>query len=333
MIMQNNGPMAPPYLSTMSTSTTFPNMHSADAASFHIPNMRRVLSSPTKDHNRPRGPSDPYTGSRLPSNDHAHDYTDEYLPSFLRDRQSTNTKQAIKQMAEHRVLLDTNKPSTPLELSEEDDDEYAWYLQNPHRYVRRPRDRGGARKQRRKMVLYGEMVDERDDQTNRKLFAGYLVRHYGAALFRDEDSEPPASPYRRSAQHASTTPFSRATAESQAYWNEVDASDGDGSTVFWVDEWDVSSSPTLGDASSRHPKLSCVSSIDNPDSLLSGSFDFPATKTMPCTTHDAQDSKKRWFSDPRHPGEGKRNSFFRTNSTRMRSGSHRRFSFLRIFST
>ncbi|KAF8171650.1 hypothetical protein BJ912DRAFT_995313 [Pholiota molesta] len=231
--------------------------------------MRRVLSSPTKDHTRPRGPSDPYTGSRLPSNDHAHDYTEEHLPSFLRDRQSTNTKQAIKQMAEHRVLLDTNKLPAPLELPRKT-------TMNMRGICRTRtgtfggRGTGGARKQRRKMVLYGEM-----------LFAGYLVRHYGAALFRDEVEDPPAGPYRRSAQHASTTPFSRAT---------------------------------------RNRKRS---------------FDFPATKAMPCTTHDAQDSdsKKRWFSDPRHPGEGKRNPFFRTNSTRMRSGSHRRFSFLRIFST
>ncbi|KAF9472884.1 hypothetical protein BDN70DRAFT_432938 [Pholiota conissans] len=332
MIMQINGPVAPPlpYIPLQSTPPSMPVIPSAEAPR-RIHSVRRVLSSPTKDHNRPRGPSDPSADSRQRSypryttNGHEHEWADDYLPAFLRDQQSSNTKNAIKQMAEHRVLLEARKrsssPSSSSEFSEEDEseDDYAWYLQNPHRYVRRPRDRS-AKKQRRRMVPYGDTRKERDDeddnnQTNMNLFAAYFLHHYGVTLFWGGEGCPDGACRRLSAaERVSAAP----RGGPRAYWDDPDASDEDGETLFWVDEDDLHSSPTLGNASIRHPKCSEELSSDagRRDSLLSD--DLPIIKALPSTSLK---------------NEGKRSSFFRTNTTRVRSGSHRRFSFLRIFSS
>ena len=108
------------------------------------------------------------------------DPAEEPLPSFLRDEYFT--KQAMKQMAEHRVLLDARKnmPLPEAATTADDDDEYAWYFKNPHRYVWKPRERRSARPHSR-TPLYGELRESRDAEMNRSLFASYLIRHYGAA--------------------------------------------------------------------------------------------------------------------------------------------------------
>lgn len=67
---------------------------------------------------------------------------------------------------------------------DEDEDDYTWYLKNPQRYIRRPRDLRMRMHNRRKLHSHRENGEEEGvpTATNRTLFSAYLQRHFGSAM-------------------------------------------------------------------------------------------------------------------------------------------------------
>lgn len=333
MIMQITGPAVSPssYLSAVPSSSTFGAVPSADIT-FHMPTMRRVISSPSKHTMALRDAAQASVSLAARSLSHTtapanHDPAEEPLPAFLRDEYFT--KQAMKQMAEHRVLLDSRK-KTPLPeaaaAAAADDDEYAWYFKNPHRYVWKPRERRTARTHSR-TPLYGELGAGRDAEMNRSLFASYLIRHYGAAPVADAQASLRQPGTRRGSVHAAPE-RTLCDARGPAGWG-VDADESEGSTVFWVDEWELNSSATVAGSSLHHLKRASASSGGDLTSPRRGSSDHAVPAARPVSS--AKNTKKRWSSNSTSSdGNG---LAARGLATRVRGGGHRRFSLFRLFSS
>ena len=333
MIMQKMGSIVPPssYLSAVPSSSTFGAVPSADVT-FHMPIVRRVISSPSKHTMALRDAAQASVSLTARSLSHStapadNDPAEEPLPSFLRDEYFT--KQAMKQMAEHRVLLDARKnmPLPEAATAADDDDEYAWYFKNPHRYVWKPRERRSARPHSR-TPLYGELRESRDAEMNRSLFASYLIRHYGAAPGADTQAGT-----RRGSGSVALAPERtlRDARGPAAGWGVVqDADESEGSTVFWVDEWELGSLPTVAGSSLRHLKRASASSggdLTSPRRSSSVDHDVPATHP----TSSAKNTKKRWSSNsPPKDGNG---LTARGLAARVRGGGHRRFSLFHLFSS
>ncbi|KJA24208.1 hypothetical protein HYPSUDRAFT_65708 [Hypholoma sublateritium FD-334 SS-4] len=334
MIMQVTGQAVPPssYLSAVPSSSTFGAVPSADVT-FHMPTMRRVISSPSKHTMALRDAAQASVSLASRSLSHTtapadHDPAEEPLPAFLRDEYFT--KQAMKQMTEHRVLLDARK-RMPLPdavaAATDDDDEYAWYFKNPHRYVWKPRERRTARTHRR-TPLYGELGAARDVEMNRSLFASYLIRHYGAAPVAEAQGSLRQQDTRRSSVHAAPERTLR-DARGPAGWG-VDIGESEGSTVFWADEWELNSSPTVAGSSLHYLKRASASSGgDLTSARRSDSVDHAVSAARPVSS--AKNTKKRWSSDSTSSDEN--GLAARGIATRVRGGGHRRFSLFRLFSS
>lgn len=84
---------------------------------------------------------------------------------------------------------ENNKPANLREgeaavQKELEEDDYAWYYRNPHRYVWRPRN-ARKRMHRRKRVMYGVATGEEGAPTNMTLFIAYLLhQQYSPTLIQ-----------------------------------------------------------------------------------------------------------------------------------------------------
>lgn len=334
--MQLTHPAVSPasYMSPMPGSSTYTALPSTDVT-FRIPTMRRVISSPSKHTLQLRDAAQSYLGPASRSLSHQTMTMPEYnhaaaeeIPAFLRDEYFTKqTKHAIKQMAEHRVLLDARNKSLQTQAAE--DDEYAWYFNNPDRYVWRPRNRRAAKgKARNRVVLHGELGEECDAEMNRSLFIPYFVRYYGPTPLSLPNGQTQGT-RRGSGQHACDLSGPLEISATPMGWG-VDVDESEASTVFWLDEGDNGSSATVGNASVQHMKHSGMSSTDDVVSpRRSASSDQPTSTAYPVSL--SKSNRNRWSSNSATSDE--KESSYRRNSIRTRVGSHRRFSLFRLFST
>ncbi|KDR69335.1 hypothetical protein GALMADRAFT_145710 [Galerina marginata CBS 339.88] len=92
----------------------------------------------------------------------------------------------------HHPLPDSHRPVHPktfweAELAaqrEIDEDDYAWYYRNPHRYTWRPRAQSTSVSTRlrlytrRRKIMYGVATGGEGAPTNNALFSAYVVRHF-----------------------------------------------------------------------------------------------------------------------------------------------------------
>ncbi|KAF8967300.1 hypothetical protein BDZ97DRAFT_2056989 [Flammula alnicola] len=212
-----------------------------------------------------------------------HEFEEGIVPRSLSDEYFT--RKAIKQMAENRALLDVVTLAAQREPPEEEDD-YAWYFRNPQRYAIDD--------------CAGVTGEEGVSATNRRLFAAYLVRHFGSTPSRFSVTPGEEDEEEYMINGYDVTLFSG----TDGYQDRDDIGGCDGSTMFSVDHWEESTSPTLKSHSFDFPNRPYPSSFTDP--------------SMSLTADDLKTDKKRWFSNT-NTKDGKRSSFFPSNSTRDNS--------------
>lgn len=253
-----SGPLPP---LTTSLSLTISPSTSPKSGPLHITNMRRTVSASS--------PANAAAGS--PALD---DVTS--LPSAHTDSLPTSAETSFNcQDVSPHAPWPANAPSIE-RTGGTDEDDYAWYFRNPHRYIRRPRP--GALRHKSRNILactesqrYSQNGGGNGSEVNMRLFAAYVGRHYAAtplsATFNVE-----SEPTRACATGAQTAVGPGADRFRAGECNgacdvqgdrplgaadEKALSDNDGaSTIFstLADDWDA---PTLTNGSLRNSKLSC----------------------------------------------------------------------------
>jgi len=225
---------------------------------------------------------------------------------------------------------------------EEDEDDYAWYYNNPQRYIHRPRDLRMRIHSRRRLNSHwvGGEEEEVPAATNRSLFSAYFHRHYGSAMsFSNKpDSDLTIFPLSDTAG-ANGDRFVGAVKGEQAASNEI----------FFISYAERRLEPTFipsrGDEPNHYHALNRFSGSPSSTDHLSATPSTPSTVStsssksflMPLTPLDIFYTQSSQDDAPKHDGYGgffglHRTSPPRPNRSSEPSGRHQ-IPFFRVLST
>lgn len=259
-------PSIPPYhplpLLTTSLSITIPPSVSPKSSQHRVTKMRRTLSE------SPSASSPATSASESFAFEDAHSLLSVHADSIPTSAETSTRSQYTSAHAHWSVER--------TEGADEDDD-YAWYFRNPHRYIWRPRPSSLRHKRNSSNIVtgadgqrYSRNGDGDGGEVNMLLFAAYLERHYAAtplsATFNYESAPTRACAAGAQAAVGMIEDGSRIEDCDRARNLRADRrmgaseekthSDDGASTVFSTstDDWDA---PTLTNGSLRSSKLSC----------------------------------------------------------------------------